>query len=83
YVHPEKRAAFWSEITRVLKPNGKIVIAEFKPRGIKINGTTLQHTAPLDYNLKVAKIRNFQTNISHAMGSIKTGNYTIVEFNYL
>lgn len=79
YVAPNQKEIFWHEMERILLNNGKLIFAQFKPRGFPINGTTL------DYNLQdygIQLINDFEFNSKIELGSfaIGTGSYKLIEY---
>jgi ubiquinone/menaquinone biosynthesis C-methylase UbiE len=58
YVQHDMQDTFWKETIRMLQPSGRLFFAQFKPRGIKMNGTTLHDTVPSKNGLKIVSIKN-------------------------
>lgn len=79
YVPPEQKRSFWTETLRIMRDNGSLFFAQFKPRGFPINGTTLTDNLN-DYGLRVEREFRFNPRVDFGRIAVVTGSYEVVQY---
>lgn len=79
YVPFHEKDIFWNETLRVLNDGGKLLFAQFKPRFIPINGTTLKDDLT-PYGLETVRVDYFSSLIKAGRFTFKTGTYVVAEY---
>lgn len=79
YVPTEKKRLFWEETARVLSPNGKLFLAQFKPKGFPINGTTLGENVS-QYGLQQQEALQHNSKINLGPLAVQTGKYEVIQY---
>lgn len=79
YVRWQQKEQFWHEITRLLRPEGELLFAQFKPRGVPIQGSPLDHNLK-KYNLCTQSVSHFLPKIAFGPISVRTGEYELVTY---
>lgn len=80
YVPKDAKGQFMEEAKRVLKKNGRLVIGQFRPRGVPINGRDLtreEATQIEGFNLR--SLRHYDSRIKLPRFSVRSGRYDILE----
>lgn len=80
YVPKESKPEFIAEASRVLRSDGRLIIGQFHPRGVPINGLDLtqEEASGMDsFNLR--STRHYQSRIRLPLFSVRTGTYDIFE----
>src|SRR3989338_10377068 len=80
YVTPNQKKQFWAETTRILKVDGKLFFAQFKPRNFSINGSVLGEDLG-EYGLESVAAYKFSPKIEIGPLAIKTGYYELAQYD--
>lgn len=80
YVNEENRGTFWREAGRVLRPNGRLFIAQFYPRMSRLVGSDIvKDLSIINHHFKLSNQRVFDTQI-HGI-PLRSGRYLSFEFH--
>lgn len=82
YRYTENRDQFWEETQRVLKPGGRIVVAQFYPRGSSLHGNDINvDKTVVDHGVSSQGGAEYEAKVDVFRGvKVKSGKYLLFNF---
>ena len=77
YVAPERKQEFWDEMQRVITPDGRVIVAQFRPRISHLRGIDIRNESTP--NFVMTPIDTYTSSVQLGVLAIKSGLYDIYE----
>ena len=79
YVDNDKKAKFWEEMERVIRPEGRLFIGQFYPKGFLLRGSDVSMNG-IKSSFQHRSLAQFTARVDLHPGKIVTGHYLTFEF---
>lgn len=79
YIDEEHKSRFWNETVRILKNDGRLFFAQFKPRWFPVSGSLLEDKGN-KFGIEIISSSQYRPKIDVGPIKVTTGCYELVEY---